>query len=69
LAHAFALSRYFFTSLYIASMCTVSNHSAKCHEKWVIDLTKNLIEVTTVELASILSLSVEVGDPDEMTRE
>jgi hypothetical protein len=33
------LSRYFSTSLYITSMFTFFNHSAKCHEKWVINRT------------------------------
>jgi hypothetical protein len=36
-----ALLRYFSTSLYIASICTISNHAAKRHEKWVIDPAKN----------------------------
>jgi hypothetical protein len=35
-----AFSKYFSTSSYIAVMCTISNHSAKCLEKWVIDPTK-----------------------------
>jgi hypothetical protein len=49
-------------------MCTISNHSAKCHEKWVIDPTKKT-KLSFPLAASVHVISVEVSDRYEMTRE
>jgi hypothetical protein len=54
-------------------MCNISNHSNKCHEKWVIDPTKNLfLKIKTLSFhlaASMHVISAAVGNPHEMTWE
>jgi hypothetical protein len=56
------LSRYFSTSSYIAS---ISNISAKYHEKWVSDPTK--IKTLRFHLAAFEHvISVEDGDLDKI---
>jgi hypothetical protein len=53
-------------------MRTISNHCAKCHEKWVIKPTKNLYSrsqhLASFHLATSVHV-VHVGDQDEMIQE